>query len=233
MFLASALAQSLLHSPAQKGHLCPGRRQQSHFSWCHSSTSCSSLAVRRWGIPLVMPGDRFSPWAPLTFCSRAGTVFTKVVSLYGLMGGSLSSAGRDVGEKRPSVVLEKDNDLQTLGEPPRVISHSTTHPIRAPHVAEASAQTCTGLCSESTLPPIPPSLCAHHGVPIAHSGPGALTWLAGRSLWNGGKTPSRPACPAGKQERGYCSVTGLLPCSLWFEGLEDAYAHFSAWTCLP
>lgn len=77
-----------------------------------------------------------TPWPPLTFCSRAGTMFPKVVSLYGLMSGSLSSTGRDMGRKGHQWCWKRTMTCQHCGDthgPPQS-DPLTAHPIQSGHL---------------------------------------------------------------------------------------------------
>lgn len=110
------------------------------------------------------------------------------------MGGSPTSAGRDTGRKGHQRCLTKDSDLPTLGDP--------CGPPQADPPPPSKIQPSRA-CSMMGHGGVPMSLgTPSPGVPTVHGGRGALTWLAGGSLWDRGEPPHGPAGTAGKTEEG-------------------------------
>lgn len=70
-------------------------------------------------------------------------------------------------------------------------------------------------------------------LPRGHRGsllcPGALTWLAAGSLWDGGQGPAGPARTAGKQDRGYSGRTGICGVQSGWAGAAGRCSQ--AWLC--
>lgn len=138
------------------------------------------------------------------------------------MGGSPTSAGRDTGRKGHQRCLTKDSDLPTLGDPYGPPQADPPTPQQAPSIQGMQHDGIWG-GPMSLGTPSP-------GVPTAHGGHGALTWLAGGSLWDRGEPPRGPAGTAGKTEEGLLWLRvgahgSWRGSSLFFGGLGTASAQ--------
>lgn len=145
------------------------------------------------------------------------------------MGGSLSSAGRDMGRKGHQWCWKRIMTCRHLGNPPRV--NPTAQPIQSGHLMWQRWQPnpawgrALSPLSPQDHPPSGRTLGSLLHTVAQGLSPGLLAGLCGM----GGRPPPGQLALLENRRGVTVAVTELLPCSLCIERLEAAYARLSAW----